>query len=235
MFYATVQFDNASKKPFTEPTTKVVCVGRNYVAHAQELSNPVPKSPLLFIKSTNSLVVLGSEIAIPLGQGECQHELEVAILIGKKLKAADEAETISAISGIGIGLDLTLRDLQTKLKSKGQPWEKAKNFDGACPVSDFLDFELFLKKQNNFNAKVVLDNLNFKLLVNNKLRQKGNTENAIFKIPFLISYISQHFTLYPGDIILTGTPEGVADLMAGDKLAVSLNEYSLASAEVIAS
>ncbi|PCI71302.1 MAG: isomerase/hydrolase [Gammaproteobacteria bacterium] len=235
----TVQYANETKKPFTSPTTKVVCVGRNYIAHAKELNNPVPRSPLLFIKSTNCLVDLKNEIAIPSDFGECHHELEVAILIGKKLTDVDEIQSISAISAIGIGLDLTLRDLQTKLKSKGQPWEKAKSFDGACPLSEFIDFELFSSKGLNSYATEASDtndalkNIDFKLLINDSVRQKGNTKDVIFDIPFLISHISKHFTLYPGDVVLTGTPEGVGELKLGDKIEVFLNDSELASAKIV--
>ena len=128
---------------YTHSTSKIVCVGRNYSAHAKELNNPIPKEPLLFIKSTNCLVDLDKPIQIPKEQGECHHELEISVLIGKKLTKASREEAIDAIDGIGLALDLTLRDLQSKLKSKGQPWERAKSFDGACPVSGFVDIAYF--------------------------------------------------------------------------------------------
>ncbi|PHS17523.1 MAG: isomerase/hydrolase [Kangiella sp.] len=236
MFYVTVQYANDVRKNFSSPTTKIVCVGRNYIAHAKELNNPVPKSPLLFIKSTNCLVDLKNEITIPSDVGECHHELEVAVLIGEQLTNVNETQSVNAISAIGIGLDLTLRDLQTKLKSKGQPWEKAKSFDGACPLSEFIDFELFLSKGSNtcaVDTKKALKSIDFRLLINDKIRQKGNTKDVLFDIPFLISYISKHFTLYPGDVVLTGTPEGVSELKLGDKIEVCLNDTKFASSQVV--
>jgi len=235
MYYVDVQYANKVKKRFTSPTSKVVCVGRNYVAHAKELNNPIPNSPLLFIKSTNCLVDLNNEIAIPSDLGECHHELEVAVLIGEKLTDVNEQQSIDGVSAIGIGLDLTLRDLQTKLKSKGQPWEKAKSFDGACPLSVFIDFELLLCKDSTYQTgkkQNGLDNIDFKLSINDIVRQKGNTKDVIFNIPFLISNISKQFTLYPGDVVLTGTPEGVGELKFGDKIEVFLNNSLLASAHV---
>ena len=236
MFYVTVQYENEVTKHYSSPTSKIVCVGRNYTAHAKELNNPIPKSPLLFIKSTNCLVDLNSKISIPSGLGECQHELEVAVLIGEQLTDANEVQSVRAISAIGIGLDLTLRELQTKLKSKGQPWEKAKSFDGACPLSEFIDFELFLSKGSNgytIDINNRLNGIDFKLLVNDRVRQKGNTQDVIFDIPFLISHISKHFTLYPGDVVLTGTPEGVGKLEFGDKIEVFLDDTKLAYAHVV--
>jgi len=232
----TVLYANEVKGFFASPTTKVVCIGRNYIAHAVELNNPIPKSPLLFIKSTNCLVNLNNEISIPLDLGGCHHELEIAVLIGEQLTNINEKQAVNAISAIGIGLDLTLRDLQTKLKSKGQPWEKAKSFDGACPLSVFIDFELFLSKYSNCQSKKdenALDNIDFKLSINDIVRQKGNTKDTIFNIPYLISHISKHFTLYPGDVVLTGTPEGVGELKLDDKIEVFLNDSKLASTHVL--
>jgi len=193
---------------YTHSTSKIVCVGRNYSAHAKELNNPIPKEPLLFIKSTNCLVDLDKPIQIPKEQGECHHELEISVLIGKKLTKASREEAIDAIDGIGLALDLTLREVQSKLKSKGQPWEKAKSFDSACPVSGFVNIEHFAD----------LSNIKFCMEKNKQITQIGNSKNMLFDIHQLLQEISQLFSLYPGDIVLTGTPEGVAKLDTGDKL-----------------
>lgn len=236
MFYVTVKYENEVQKSFASPTSKVVCVGRNYVAHAKELNNPIPKSPLLFIKSTNSLVDLNNEIAIPRDFGECHHEIEIAVLIGERLTDVNEMQANRSIAAIGIGLDLTLRDLQSTLKSNSQPWDTAKSFDGACPLSEFIDLDLFLSnKKDNGGGSVdnALSNIDFKLSINNSVRQKGNTKDVIFNIPYLISYISKYFTLYPGDVVLTGTPEGVDKLKLGDTIEVFLNDSKLASARVV--
>lgn len=121
------------------PVGKVVCVGRNYAAHARELDNPVPSEPVLFIKPNTAIVNLADPIAIPTHLGQCHFETEMSILIAEELKAGcDELQARQAIAGVGLALDLTLRDLQQQLKDKSLPWEKAKSFDGACPVSDFV-------------------------------------------------------------------------------------------------
>ncbi len=174
------------------------------------------------MKSSNTLVDLETSITIPKNQGECHHELEIAILIGQSLKDASENEAIKSISGIGLALDLTLRDVQNSLKEKKHPWEKAKNFDGACPVSKFIDSDEFADLPHH------LQTLEFQMSKNGQVVQKGNSKDMLFTISALISNISRHFSLYPGDIILTGTPAGVAALQEGDKLRFELQHQVLA-------
>lgn len=214
-------FDSKIAESITA-TSKVVCVGRNYIAHAKELDNPVPKEPLLFIKSSNTLTDLDNPILIPKGLGECHHELEVALLIGRSISHGT-ANKLAAIKGIGVGLDLTLRELQSKLKSKGHPWERAKSFDGACPVSKFVSIDQF---EN-------CGNIEFSMNKNGKQVQAGNTSEMIFNIERLLSDISSCFTLYPGDIVLTGTPQGVAKLSEGDTLEIFLQNQRLLTTTVI--
>ena len=161
---------------FNQATSKVVCVGRNYVAHAKELNNPVPKSPLLFIKPNSTLCSLKNGIKLPKTDSSCHHELEVAILIGKALTNASKDAASESIKGVGLALDLTLRELQSSLKSKGQPWERAKAFDGACPVSKFVDVEEDLKN----DAEIFLSNISFSLVKNEQLVQVGTTKDMIF-------------------------------------------------------
>ncbi|WP_444998261.1 fumarylacetoacetate hydrolase family protein [Aliikangiella sp. IMCC44359] len=205
---------NGNLTPFAEATSKIVCVGRNYVEHAKELNNPVPSSPILFIKPNSCLVDLASGIKLPDIDSSCHHELEVAILVGVKATAIDEQQVESIIAGVGLGLDLTLRDIQHQLKAKGHPWEKAKCFDGACPMSPFLPY----------NQSINLDCIDFKLIKNGEVAQHGITNQMVFSIRALIAEVTHHFTLYPGDIILTGTPAGVAELMPGDNLELHLNQ-----------
>ncbi|GAB3376731.1 fumarylacetoacetate hydrolase family protein [Spongiibacter taiwanensis] len=187
---------------------KVVCVGRNYAEHAKELNNPIPSSPLLFMKPASALAELGEPLQIPWGLGTCHHELELALLIGRPLKGADAAEVMSAVVGYGLALDLTLRDLQSSLKSKGHPWERAKAFDGACPLSGFLP------------AGAVTDwrGLQLRLRRNGQPQQQGNCRDMLFPLDELLSNISQTFTLSPGDVVITGTPPGVGPLYPGDVL-----------------
>ncbi len=194
------------------PVGKVVCVGRNYAAHVQELNNPLPDDPVLFIKPSTAMVNLDQPIQLPRNRGEVHHETEVSLLIKEPLTNASEHEANQAIMAIGLGLDLTLRELQAQQKSKGLPWEVAKAFDNSCPLSGFVAVE-HIKNT---------DNLEFALSVNGEPRQKGTTEHMLTSIPGLLSYISRHFTLLPGDIVLTGTPAGVGPLEPGDELELSM-------------
>ncbi len=205
--------------PCTLPLGKIVCVGRNYAAHARELGNEVPEAPILFLKPSTAVVALSPGFAIPAGRGECHHEAEVTVLIGQRLQNARVEQAQAAIAGIGLGLDLTLRDLQNVLKKKGHPWEVAKAFDGAAPLSPFFKPERFAE----------LADIRFSLQVNGEIRQQGHTADMITPILDLISYISAIFTLEPGDVIMTGTPEGVAALKAGDVLELSLLDRRFAS------
>jgi hypothetical protein len=148
------------------PVGKVVCVGRNYAAHARELNNPVPSEPVLFIKPNTSIARLAGSVVIPTHLGQCHFETEMSILIAQQLKpGCDEQQASQAIAGVGIALDLTLRDLQQQLKDKSLPWEKAKSFDGACPVSDFVAI----------NRVGDLQDQQIQLYQNQQLRQQGNS------------------------------------------------------------
>lgn len=195
------------------PVGKVVCVGRNYAAHAKELNNPIPTEPMLFIKPASSVVPISSPFALPQNLGVTHFETEMSILIGKRLQKASEEEALTAIHGVGLALDLTLRELQDKLKEKGHPWEKAKSFDGACPLSDFVSPEKIPDLQD----------VQLTLTVNGEIRQNGNSADMLTPVLQLLSYISQYFTLQPGDVVLTGTPAGVGPVSAGDQLKVTLN------------
>ena len=188
------------------PVGKVVCVGRNYAEHARELGNEVPDAPILFIKPASSLVPMAPSFSIPTDQGEVHHEVEMALLVGERLQNCDADEARWSMAGFGLGLDLTLRDLQTELKKKGHPWERAKGFDGACPVSGFIDSRGVSWKQP----------IEISLEVNGEMRQRGNTTQMLFPVFQLVAEMSRVFTLQPGDVILTGTPSGVAALHPGD-------------------
>ncbi len=197
--------------------TKIVCVGRNYADHAKELGNVVPnplsEPPILFIKPPSSLIGLDEGITWKDGLGECHFECELSIQIGQTLKDADEAQARAAISGVTLGLDLTLRDLQNSLKKQGYPWERAKAFDGSCVLGDWLapDFVTDYK-----NARYTFN-------VNGETRQVGETSNMLFDVIGLIAHISHTFTLEKGDVVMTGTPAGVAALHAGDQLEMTMD------------
>jgi len=198
--------------PLDLPVGKVVCIGRNYLDHIRELNNAVPETPILFMKPATALTALDEPIRLPVGRGECHHEVELAVLVGQELRHVDAATARQAVAGYGIALDLTLRDLQNELKKKGHPWETAKAFDGSCPLSPFLRPDALPDPQT---AEVSLQ-------VNGAVRQQGNTRLMMVGVFDLMAYISTHFTLQPGDVVLTGTPAGVAPLTSGDALALSL-------------
>ncbi len=195
------------------PVGKVVCVGRNYAAHISELGNATPEAPVLFIKPVTALMPMEQAIPLPRGLGEVHHEVEIALLIKMPLKNATEETCSDAVLAVGLGLDLTLRDLQAQQKNKGLPWEIAKAFDNSSPISGFVAREHI----GPFNS------ITFSLSVNDELRQQGHSSQMMTSIPKLLSYASRFFTLMPGDIVLTGTPEGVAPLKPGDNIRLELN------------
>ena len=195
---------------FTQNTAsnKIVCVGRNYADHAAELNNPIPDEPVLFIKPWTSICPLEGEIEIPKIWGEVHHELEIAFVIGEKLSNSTPQEIMSAITGIGLALDLTLREVQTQLKEKKYSWEKSKSFDKACPI-ECIPFKA---------TESAIAELSLSLSINGETKQQGNTQSMLFKPVELIAHINEWFTLLPGDIVLTGTPAGVGALKNGDIL-----------------
>jgi len=195
------------------PVNKVVCVGNNYADHIKEMGSQVSAEPVVFIKPETALCDIRQPIALPTGLGSVHHEVELAVLIGTPLKQATPDRVANAIAGYGLALDLTLRDLQSQFKAAGQPWEKAKGFDGSCPMSGFIPVSEFGDAQQ----------AELRLLINGELRQEGNTRDMLTPILPLIAYMSRFFTLRAGDIILTGTPHGVGPLKAGDEICATLN------------
>jgi acylpyruvate hydrolase len=191
---------------------KILCIGRNYAEHIRELGNATPEAPVIFIKPASSVIGEGEAIVIPPYSHDCHHEAELAILIGRKGKDIPVDQAMEYVAGYGVGIDLTLRDVQGELKKKGLPWEIAKGFDTACPLSTFVEASLVSDPQN----------LQIRLTVNGKIRQDGNTSMMIHRIPAIISHMSGNFTLEPGDVILTGTPAGVSRIVSGDNLAAEI-------------
>lgn len=193
---------------------KILCVGRNYADHAKEMNAEIPTTPVLFLKPSSAVVGNGEEIVVPPVSGELHHEVEMTVLIGMKGKNISESEALSYVAGYGVGLDMTLRDIQAEAKKKGLPWTLAKGFDTSAPLSPFVP------------ASMIRDphQLDIVLRVNGTVRQQSNTRYFIFSLQKLIHYISQFFTLEPGDVIFTGTPEGVGAVKSGDLLEASLSE-----------
>lgn len=232
------QGEHATRAVVALPVGKLVCVGRNYAAHARELGNDVPTAPIIFLKPGTSAVALEPDFVLPVGQGECHYETEITLLIGQRLSAVlnstattigtaspecgTEADPVSAkqaraaIAGVGLGLDLTLRDRQNELKAKGQPWELAKAFDGAAPLSAFLPIAQFSD----------LTAVAFSLSINDERRQSGHSADMITPMVALLQFISRYITLLPGDVVMTGTPAGVAALHSGDMLTLQLADMA---------
>lgn len=196
---------------------KVVCVGRNYAEHARELGNEVPKTPILFMKPASSVVSVRSDIVRPdpLTYGDTHYEAELCIQLSADLSAATVEQAKQAIGGVTVGLDLTLRDLQSKLKEKGHPWERAKCFDGACVLADWLVPQAF----GDFSK------VSYQLAINDELRQDGDSAMMLFPVYELLAEISHAFSLQAGDVIMTGTPSGVGILQANDQLKLTLGVH----------
>ncbi|MCO6146716.1 fumarylacetoacetate hydrolase family protein [Flavobacterium sp. NRK1] len=187
---------------------KIICIGRNYVKHIEELQNERPDEPVIFLKPDTAVVQKQFPFVIPEFSDDVHHEVEVLVKINKVGKYIDARFAHKYYDEIGLGIDFTARDLQAKLKEKGLPWEKAKAFDGSAVIGDFIS-------KTEFQS---LDNINFELTNNGNVVQKGNTRQMLWKIDEIIAYVSQYFTLRTGDIIFTGTPEGVAKVSPDDVL-----------------
>lgn len=186
---------------------KIICIGRNYVDHAKELNNPVPKSPLVFMKPPSALLTDNKAFYHPDFSADIHYELEVVLRIKKNGKAIQPPFASSYYDQIGLGIDFTARDLQDQCKEKGHPWEIAKAFDHSAVISPFVDLD-------NYDRSAI----KFQLYKNGVVVQDGNTADLIFDFDFLISYVSKYFTLQQGDYIFTGTPAGVGPITIGDTL-----------------
>ena len=187
---------------------KIICIGRNYVNHIEELKNERPTEPVIFMKPDSAILLKQHPFVIPEFSQDIHHEIEVIVRINKVGKYIDARFAHKYYDEISVGLDFTARDVQDQLKAKGLPWEKAKSFDGSAVIGDFLPKNQFIS----------LENITFELTNNNKTVQKSSTSNMLWKIDELISFISQYFTLKIGDVIFTGTPEGVAAVKPDDVL-----------------
>jgi acylpyruvate hydrolase len=202
---------------------KLVCVGRNYAEHAKELRNEVPDKPVIFLKPSSALIFSGDNIVYPSYSSEMQHEIELVLLIGRKVKNANLTEAEEAIAGYGAGLDMTLRDVQNELKKKGHPWTIAKCFDTSAVVSDFI-----LKQDYNLTL-----NEEISLSVNGVIKQKDILNKMILNPAQLIEYISSLMVLEEGDLIFTGTPKGVSRVNRGDELHAEITNIANLDCSII--
>ena len=194
--------------------TKIVCVGRNYADHAKELGNPMPKEPLIFLKPPSALIRDGEPIVLPEVSQRVEHEGEIAVVIGARLSRVSERQALEGVAGITCANDVTARDLQ---KSDGQ-WTRAKGFDTFCPVGPRV---VPIGKLGD------LGKLEVRCRVNGQERQHGRAADMAFPIPTVLSYISQVMTLEPGDLVLTGTPAGIGQLVAGDVVEVEIPQVGV--------
>lgn len=196
---------------------KIICIGRNYASHIEELKNERPDEPVIFLKPDTAVLAKNFPFVIPPFSSDVHHEMELLVKINRVGKHIAPKFAHKYYDEISVGIDFTARDLQQKLKNKGLPWEKAKAFDGSAVIGGFLSKKLFTS----------IENLNFGLAKNGEVVQKGNTSEMLWKVDEIISYVSQFFTLKIGDIIFTGTPQGVAAVEPNDVLEGFLEQHKL--------
>ncbi len=201
---------------------KLICIGRNYTEHIKELENEKPSDPVVFLKPDTSILLKKQSFFIPEFSNDIHHEVEILVKINRIGKHIDKKFAHKYYNEIGLGIDFTARDLQSELKAKGLPWEKAKAFDGAAVVSEWLP-------KNEFKD---INNMNFSLLKDDVLVQQGNTSHMLWKIDELIEYISKYFTLKIGDIIFTGTPAGVGKVIANNTLKGFIEDKQMFSIKI---
>jgi 2-keto-4-pentenoate hydratase/2-oxohepta-3-ene-1,7-dioic acid hydratase in catechol pathway len=200
---------------------KIIAIGRNYAEHIKELQNERPDEPVVFLKPDTALLKDNAPFYYPDFSKDIHHEVEILLRISKEGKNIDPAFAHKYYEEIGIGIDFTARDLQQKCKTKGLPWEIAKAFNGSAPVSAFVP-----------KAGYDLSDLDFSLRINGQIRQQGNTKLMLFNFDTIIAYVSRFFTLKTGDIVFTGTPQGVGPVQVGDRLEASIGDKPMLSFEV---
>ena len=201
---------------------KIFCVGRNYVAHANELGNEVPEEPVIFMKPKSALLQSHTPFYYPEFTNELNYECELVLRVSKNGKYIQERHATNYYNGITVGIDFTARDIQKELKAKGLPWEKAKAFDNSAAVGKFIDIV------PGFNKK----NINFSFYKNKELVQQANSNEMIFSFDYILSHISNYFSLNIGDLIFTGTPAGVGECVVGDELEAFIEKEMLLKREV---
>ncbi len=203
---------------------KILCLGRNYAEHVKEMNAQIPEDPVIFLKPTSSLVRNGEPVFYPPISQNMQHEVELVVVIGKTGKNISVADVPDYILGYAVGLDMTLRDIQAKAKKDGLPWTVAKGFDFSAPVSDIVPKEIITDPGN----------LTITCKVNGSLRQSSSTKNMIMPVNKIVAYISQIFMLEPGDLIFTGTPEGVGPVKIGDLIEAEIIGFIKTSHRILA-
>ncbi|GAB3640983.1 fumarylacetoacetate hydrolase family protein [Spirosoma arcticum] len=201
---------------------KIIAVGRNYAEHIKELNNAQPDDPVIFMKPETAIPLKNEPFFYPDFSSDVHHEVEILVKINRVGKNIDERFAHKYYDEIGVGIDFTARDVQSKLKAKGLPWELAKGFNGSAPISGFVPKADFADLQN----------INFRLDVNGETRQQGNTSLMLFKIDYLIAFVSRYFLLQQGDILFTGTPKGVGPVQIGDRLTAYIEDRKMLEFDV---
>jgi len=202
---------------------KIICLARSYKKHAQEMKSDLTKDPLLFLKPASAVIFDGESIIVPKMSKCLHHEVELGVVIGKRCKNVSHKEALNYVLGYLVALDITARDIQSEAKKKGHPWDIAKGFDTFAPISDVV------LKEDISNP----NNLDISLKVNQEIKQSSNTSNMIYSVERIIEFISQIMTLELGDLILTGTPEGVGEIVTGDVLEAQLDKICSLKVNVI--
>lgn len=197
---------------------KIIAIGRNYIDHANELSNPVPKEPIFFLMPDSALLRNNQPFFYPHFSKNIHYEVEIVVKLNRLGKNVAAKFAHRYYSEIGIGIDFTARDLQKNCKEKGLPWEVSKSFDGAAPISNFISLD---KLGGDIN------NINFRLELNGKIVQQGNTGEMIFKVDQLIEHVSKYMTIKIGDFLFTGTPSGVGPVKIGDRIAAYIEDQKM--------
>ncbi|MFN6038970.1 MAG: fumarylacetoacetate hydrolase family protein [Bacteroidota bacterium] len=201
---------------------KIICIGRNYAEHAKEMKSEIPSEPVFFMKPDTALLKDNEAFYYPEFTNDLHHEIEIVLKVCKAGKHIEEKFACNYYDQIGLGIDFTARDLQSECKKKGLPWEKAKAFDHSAPIGKFFS-KSELKEINN---------ISFTLTVNDEIRQEGNTSDLLFSFDTIISYVSKFVTLKTGDLIFTGTPEGVGPVKRGDRLEGFINGEKVLITEI---
>lgn len=192
----------------------IYCIGRNYAKHIEEMKSEPTKDPVVFLKPRSSIIRSGSTVRIPYLSANVHHEVELVLLIGSITKDVEPENATRSLRAVAVGIDITARDLQSDAKKNGLPWTLSKGFDSFAPIGNFV----------HYSNQIDLSQLDLHVKVNGDIRQTGNTSQMLFSCEKIISYLSKQFTLYPGDLIFTGTPEGVSAIMPGDVIHASLQD-----------
>jgi 2-keto-4-pentenoate hydratase/2-oxohepta-3-ene-1,7-dioic acid hydratase in catechol pathway len=194
----------------------IYCIGRNYVKHIEEMKSEKTKDPVVFLKPRSSIIRSGEQVVLPSISTNVHHEVELVALIGKETSHVSSDEALNSVHSIAVGLDLTARDLQSEAKNAGLPWTLSKGLNTFAPLGNLVNY--------NTNGDVDIQNLAITVHVNGEIRQSGNTSEMIFSLSEIISYLSSNFKLNPGDLIFTGTPEGVSQINKGDNIQATIGD-----------